>query len=238
MSQFPQHRITNSDDVRTGNAVSADRTKKGAPIEGAEAQALRVIDLGTPAVADPDGLVTGYTGAAGVIPLTGALASTVDSNGNVVLDVPRAIVVDSGGADTAVITVTGYDAWGHLMIETITLNGTTAVNGKKAFKKIASLSAGAAVDNGAFIGTLGILGLPYAPVAGGFLSGILGENTADAGTYVAPVRTNPATATTGDVRGTYLPAGTLDGVNRYKVRVALQNGPNDSDLFGVEQFDG
>ena len=231
------HRVSHSDDLRSGAAESANRAKKGAPLAGAEAQAFIAVSLGAPAVADPNGLVTGYSGAAGVIPMDGALA-TVDADGNVVLDVPRAIVVDSGGADTAVITVTGYDEYGHLLVENITLNGVTAVNGKKAFKKVTSLSASATVANGAFIGTTGILGLPYAPVAGGFLSGILNENTSDAGTYVAPDRTSPATATTGDVRGTYLPAGALDGANVYKVRVALQNGPADSDLFGVEQFDG
>ena len=237
MAQFPSHRISQSDNIRTGNAVSADRTVKGAPLNDDTAQAVLVVDLGTPVVADPDGLVTGYSGAAGTIPMDGALAATVDANGNVVLDVPRCLVVDSGGADTAVITITGKDVYGVTIVENITLNGTTAVNGVKAFKKITSIVAGATVSNGAFIGTTGTLGLPYAPVIGGFLGGILNENTADAGTYVAPSRVT-ATATTTDVRGTYLPAGALDGTNRYKVRMAVKNGPNDTDLFGVTQYGG
>lgn len=237
MARFPSHRISNSDNIRTGEAASADRTKYGAPLIGEEAQPFVLLSLGAPAVEDPDGLVTGYTGAGGNIPLTGVLAANVDSAGNVVLDVPRALVYDSGGADTAVITVTGYDQYGARMVESKTLNGTTAVAGTKAFKKITSISAGAAVANGAFIGTSKALGLPYAPAPGGMLGGIADENTADAGTFAAPVRTT-ATATTGDVRGTYTPAGTLNGTLQIRVRVALKNGPNDSDLFGVAQYAG
>lgn len=235
MAQFPPYRLSITDDLRTGNAVNANRTKAGIPLAGAEAQAVLVVSLGTPAVADPNGLVEGYTGGAGVIPMDGDLASNVDADGNVVLDVPRCIMVDSGGADTATITVRGYDEYGQAMAETLTLNGTTDVPGVKAFKKIASITANGAIANGAVIGTTNKLGLPYRPVVGGFLGGILNENTSDSGTYVAPSRV-AATATTVDVRGTYAPAGTLNGTNVFKVRIAVQNGPDNSDAFGVTQF--
>lgn len=237
MAQFPPYRLSVTDDLRTGNAVSADSTKKGIPLAGAEAQAVIVVSLGAPVAADVNGLVTGYTGAAGVIPMDGDLASTKDSAGNVVLDVPRCIMVDSGGADTATITVRGYDAYGQAMAETLTLNGTTDVLGVKAFKKIASITANGSIANGAVIGTTSKLGLPYRPVVGGFIRGILNENTSDSGTYVAPSRVT-ATATTTDVRGTYAPAGTLNGTNVFKVAIAVQNGPNNSDAFGVAQYNG
>lgn len=240
MSQFPAHRISNTDDLRHGNATAPDRTKRGIPLGGEEAQAVLVFDLGTPAAADPDGLIESFTtgGASTSVAMNGAIAdASRDADNNVVLDVPRAIVVDSGGADDAIVTITGYDAYGQLMVETITMNATTAVNGKKAFKKVRSIGVSKAVANGGFIGTTTILGLPYRPVVGGFVGGILNENTADAGTYAAPER-SASTATTADVRGTYTPAGALDGTNRYKVRMAVQNGPNDSDAFGIAQYQG
>lgn len=239
MSQFPAHRISNTDDLRHGNATAPDRTKRGIPLGGAEAQAVIVVDLGTPVVEDPDGLIESFTtvGADADVEMDGVLAATTDADGNVVLDVPRAIVVDSGGADDAVVTVTGFDAYGQRMVETITMNATTAVLGNKAFKKITSIGVSKAVANGGFIGTTTKLGLPYRPVVGGFVGGILNENTADAGTYAAPIRTT-STATTADVRGTYTPAGALDGTNQYKVRIAVQNGPNDSDAYGIAQFAG
>jgi hypothetical protein len=102
--------------------------------------------------------------------LNGALAT---SNSLVTLDVPRAVSVDSGGADTAVVTITGTDVYGRPMSEAITLNGTTQVNGKKAFKTITSASASAAVSNSAFIGTTDILGLPVFLPDTGFVVGEL-----------------------------------------------------------------
>ena len=57
------------------------------------------------------------------------------------LDVPRNIVVDSGGVDTAVLTFTGTDEYGNTVVESITLNGTTAVAGKKAFKTVTGVSS-------------------------------------------------------------------------------------------------
>ena len=51
----------------------------------------------------------------------------------------------AGGAETSVVTVAGHDYLGQKMVETITLNGTTAVPGKKAFKDIESITTAAAV---------------------------------------------------------------------------------------------
>jgi hypothetical protein len=195
MAQFPAYRISVTDNLRTGNAVNANRTKSGIPLAGDEGQAVLVLSLGAPIAADDDGICAQQTAAgAGDLTINGALAS----GGAVTLDVPRCVQVDAAGAATAVVTVYGTDV---------------------------------------FVGTTSKLGLPYRPVVGGFIRGILNENTADAGTYVAPSRVT-ATATTVDVRGTYAPAGTLNGTNVYKVAIAVQNGPNDSDAFGVAQFNG
>lgn len=127
---------------------------------------LDIVNLGAPIAADDNGIAAAQNVSAGAnMTLNGALAS----GGTVTLDVPRAVVVDSGGADTAVLTVTGTDVYGRPMSEAITLNGTTAVNGKKAFKTITSISSSATTSNSPFVGTTDILGLPVFVPAEGFV---------------------------------------------------------------------
>lgn len=208
-----------------------DGTPEVSPrIEGVADLAVLKLSLGAPIVGDVDGLVTGYTGAAGAIPMDGALVS----GGVATFDVPRAIVVDSGGADTSVITITGTDVHGAVMKESITANGTTAVNGKKAFKTVTGISGSATAANGIFIGTTNILGLPvFLPGSAYILKELQDGAAAVAGTVVAGV-SSAATATTGDVRGTYVPNATPDGAKVFELIVAL----GDPDYKGVAQYAG
>ncbi|MEM6624460.1 MAG: hypothetical protein AAF674_19730 [Pseudomonadota bacterium] len=176
------------------------------------------IDLGSPVAADPDGICLAQSASgAHTLTVNGALAI----NGVVTLDVPRNVVVDSGGADTASITVTGTDAAGNAMSETITLNGATAASGAKAFKTITSVTSNGTIANGAFVGTGNVLGLPVflaRPID--VLQELEDGAAATAGTLVAgDVAT--ATATTGDVRGTYLPNSTPNGVRRFELHALV-----------------
>jgi hypothetical protein len=236
MSQFPPHRITNSDDVRTGNAVSPNRAVKGVPLAGAEAQATIVVNLGAPEVADVDGICAAQA-------IAGAADADIDGilavDGVVTMDVPRGVQVDSSGAGdtTQTVTIYGTDVYGQAMQEEIALNGVTDVLGLKAFATVTRVAVSAALAGNLTVGTTKKIGLPYRPVVGGFIRGRLNEDTADAGTYAAPERT-ASTATTADVRGTYLPAGTLDGTNEYTVVIAVANGPTDAAGFGIAQFNG
>ena len=81
------------------------------------------------------------------------------------------------------------------------------------------------------IGTTDIFGLPVRCIDAGYVVKV-GWNNAlaqDAGTFVAADMTNPATATTGDVRGTYKPSTASDGVKRLVMTIALPAiavGPN------------
>lgn len=237
MSTFPQHRVSNSDNLRSGNAVAPNRSQLGVPFGGKGADrytssGLALLQLGAPIAADPDGIAASQAVAgAGDLTLAGALTS----GGVATLDVPRNIVVDADGTATAVCTVYGTDEYGQAMQENITLNSTTAVLGNKAFKTVTRIAISAATTGNVFVGTGSRIGLPYRPALGGFIRGRLGEDTADAGTYVAPIRTT-STATTADVRGTYAPAGTLNGTNTFSVLVAIDNGPTDADAFGIAQY--
>lgn len=188
------------------------------------------VNLGAPDTADVDGIISAYTGAASGIAINGALST----GGVATLDVPRNIVVDSGGADTAVLTFTGTDEFGQTLIESITLNGSTAVQGKKAFKTVTGVSSSAAIANGAFVGPGDILGIPVHLSDLGFVLKELQDGAAaTAGTLVKAVDTL-ATATTGDVRGTYDPNSACDGALQFSLVLAIP----DPTYKGVAQYDG
>lgn len=188
------------------------------------------INLGAPDAQDVDGVFTAISQAAGAITLDGALAT----DGVVTFDVPRNITVDSGGADTAVITFTGTDEFGAVIVEAITANGTTVVQGKKAFKTITGAVSDATTANGVFAGTGDILGLPvFLPNSAFIIKELEDGASATAGTVVAGVVVK-ATATTGDVRGTYLANSTPDGALNLSVLVSLE----DPEYLGSSQFAG
>jgi len=181
-----------------------------------------IINLGAPLVADPNGICEAQSD-------TGAHSLTLDgalvSGGVATLDCPRNIVVDSGGADTAVLTITGTDAYGNAMSEAITLNGTTAVAGKKAFKTVTAVASSATIANAAFVGTGDVLGLPVFLENVGHVVREMEDGAAPtAGTLVAGVST-AATTTTGDVRGTYDPNSAADGAKDFQL-IALVSDPS------------
>ena len=152
-----------------------DGTEKKAITKARELVLLQ-IDLGAPATLDADGICESQnrTGA-GTLLINGALSDGDLATSVATLDVPRNVIADSGGADTAVITVTGTDEYGQVVVENITLNGTTAVPGKKAFKTITGVSSDGTISNGFFLGTGDVLGLPvYLPTAGYVNSGVAG----------------------------------------------------------------
>lgn len=173
------------------------------------------ISLGAPDAIVTNGICQAQSGAAGALTLNGSLVS----GGVATLDVPRNLIADSGGADTAVLTITGTDEFGETVVENITLNGTTAVAGKKAFKTVTSVVSSATISNGAFLGTGDVLGLPmYLKSLGHILKELEDGAAATAGTPLAGVTTTPS-ATTGDVRGTYDPNSACDGSKSFQLVV-------------------
>lgn len=192
---------------------------------------LVLLNLGSPAALVTNGVCESQNvGAAGPLTLNGSLVA----NGVAVLDVPRNLIVDSGGADDAVLTITGTDAYGAKLVETVTLNGTTAVSGKKAFKTVTGISASKAIANSAFVGTGDVLGLPVKlPAAGWVVRELEDGGTASSGTLVAGLaRDTVSTATSADVRGTYDPNSACDGSKAIALLCALPD-PEDR---GQPQF--
>lgn len=200
--------------------------EKGRPAKRSNSAKIVQISLGSPITADADGISASQSVGAGANALlNGALLS----GGKMVLDVPRNVV---GAWTTAsVITVTGKDEYGNTVIESAA-SGTT-YTGKKAFKEITSISSSAAITLATF-GTGDVLGLPVFLDNAGYILKELEDNAAaGAGTAVV-ADTAKATATTGDVRGTYDPASAADGSKAFRLLVAL----SDPVYFGAEQYDG
>lgn len=209
------HTVSNAGKIFSGNNYDAGYgTNLDYDGRGLLEPRLYFKNYGAIITADPDGVCQSQSASgAHTLTINGALATA----GVATFDVPRNVTIDSGGADTAVLTITGTDEYGYTMSEAITLNGTTEVVGKKAFKTITSVTSSATISNGAFVGSGVIIGLPIAlQNKSDFINATLdGANSVP--TLVAAVSTDPATTTTGDVRGT----------------VQFGTAPNDTRVYGV-----
>jgi hypothetical protein len=127
--------------------------------------------------------------------------------------------------------VTGTDEYGNVLVES-SASGTS-LTGNKAFKTITGISVSADVT-GLTVGTGTKLGLPaFLADTVDVLREILDGAAATAGTIVAGVIAT-ATATTGDVRGTYTPNSAPNGTRVYELIAALRNPA----FKGAAQFAG
>jgi hypothetical protein len=171
---------------------------------------------------------------AGAITLTAGTSakSVVRADGTTVIQLnsPRALQVNTS-TTARTVTISGYDYFGQAMTEAITVvTAGTAKSGKKAFYQIVSATISGSAT-AVTIGTTDILGLPVRVIDAGYVVKVGWNNTLaqDAGTFVVADMTNPATSTTGDVRGTYTPSSASDGSKRLVMTIALPAiavGPN------------
>jgi len=172
--------------------------------------------------------------ASGSLTLTAGTSakSFVRADGTTViqLDVPRALQVNSS-TTARTFTVSGYDYYGQAMTESIVVaTAGTPKFGKKAFYQVSSVTISGSAT-AVTVGTSDVLGLPVRVIDGGYVidPGWAGAISSDAGTFVAADTTNPATSTTGDVRGTYQPSTATNGSSRLVVSIAVPAiavGPN------------
>ena len=165
-----------------------------------------------------------------------SVKSVVRSDGTTVLqlDCPRAVSIVSGAGTLTNrnVTISGYDYYGQAMSEVIatgTVQSTT-VPGKKAFFQISSATISGALGATIAVGTTDVLGIPVRVFNAAYIVSVKSNSTLaqDAGTFVAAA-TATATTTTGDVRGTYVPATASDGTVRTVMTISLPGiavGPN------------
>lgn len=150
------------------------------------------------------GVAAAFSGALAVTTYKDPLSGLTVTAG--IPDVPRNVV--GAWTGTAVVTVTGYDQYGQLQTEA-SASGTTLAT-KKAFAAIISIVPSANITVATF-GTGNVLGLPFRISSGDFFAPVFNDAPDAGGTLVLPDLTQPATSSTGDVRGTYTPNGTLNG---------------------------
>ena len=216
-----------SDGVRAGRNFANNGT---ASLPGVFMSPMNVYDI-VPIALVANGICAQQTlAAAGNALLNGSLAT----NGIITLDVPRNVIIDAAGAATAVLTVIGADTYGIPMSEAITLNGTTAVAGKKAFKTITSIAASAAATD-FFVGTGDVFGLPLRSNSRNYVLTAWNGAFVTTGTFVPAVATSPATTTTGDVRGTYAVPDAADATKRLTLWVSIADDDTQTGLYGVTQ---
>lgn len=188
--------------------------------------AVVYINLGAPLAASADGIAASQTPAA-----AGNLVLAANQ-----LDVPRNLT-ETGVAATVAhnLTVTGVDEYGKVVVETITgAVGAVTVSGKKTFKTISKIAVSGATTGAITVGWGDVLGLPlFLQDADFALKEIQDDAVAAAGTFVNGDQAK-ATATTGDVRGTYDPSAACNGAITFRLAVAVP----DPTYKGVSQFAG
>jgi hypothetical protein len=237
---FPQHRISVTDNLRAGNAVSAATQLLGVPVSLKQFE-----NLGAPAVSATNNILTATAfGSAGSAVPNAAPAGGSLVGGVATVDFPRTLQFASSNAGdtTQTVTITGTDYYGAPMTQALLLNGTTVVTTKKAFYTVNNIAVSATMAGNLTVGTFTGLGLSYALLGGTLPVGsrvtAIGPPAtvlADAGTVVYPDTTSPATSATGDVRGVYTPAAAMNGATIFYVEYQSAGGPLNVSAFGQPQ---
>ena len=131
-------------------------------------------------------------------------------------------VSTNAGDTTQTVTVTGTDFLGNPMTARITLNGTTVIQGTKAFKTITQVAVSATTVGNLTVGTGDKMGLPVAVPSANLFGRLAWADVLaqDAGTFVAADATAP-TNLTGDTRGTYLPSSASNNARRLTMEILL-----------------
>jgi hypothetical protein len=196
------------DDLRLGAAQIPNSFEAGLGPLGR----VFIYDI-VPVTLDADGICAaqGITGASNAL-INGALAS----GGTATLDVPRALQT------TQTVTIYGTDFYGQAQTEARSLNGTSVVNLTKAFKTVTRVAVSATTAGNITVGTRDAFGLPVRTTNVAYVVSVKWNSTLaqDAGTFAAADVTSPATSTTNDVRGTYIPANAADSSKRLVMCIA------------------
>jgi hypothetical protein len=193
------------------------------------------------------GSITGYTNPTTYIltAVTATTATLTTTAGAAVASVAGTItgLTFTLGAAPQTVTVSGFDYYGQAMSEAITSSAavSTAVNGKKAFYLVSSITTSGATGTALTVGTTDILGIPVRVANVAYVASVKSNNALaqDGGQFTA-ADTATATTTTGDVRGTYAPATASDGIVRTVMGIllpAIAVGPNSTrtGALGVTQ---
>ena len=138
-------------------------------------------------------------------------------------DFARALIMVASDTTVKIVTVTGLDQHGIVVSEAFTLNNTTPVAGKVAFKSITLVAwTGPSTGRTLKIGDSKVLGLDYVMAIDTVFWET--EDTAEATAGVVVVSSASANA---DRRGTYKPDSTLNGALDFRILYV----PSDFDVL-------
>jgi hypothetical protein len=199
-------------------------------------------------------LISGQTFAAGALMIDGnpafnyaATPNTSTGTGGVSMYDPRttsqrALTVTTNASEAGnTMQIVAYDYYGNLVHQTVTLpSSATTVTTTKTFKAIVSCTVfGTPSGSNISVGTADVYGFGLAAYEQEFM--IIYWNGAliaiGTGTWTAAVTTSPATAATGDVRGTYAVASASNGTKKLQMWVMPQSwNLSSTGLFGTVQF--
>lgn len=222
-----KHHLTQAEQVYTGKArYGRAYSRLGRP--GVQiTPEMYFHSFGVIAAASANAVATSQAvGAGAAFTINGALAS----GGVATFPTPRNVV--AAWTTTSILTITGTDEYGSVMVET-SASGTSHT-GTKAFKTITSITSSASIT-GATVGTGVAIGLPYRVDLNGLIVAKQ-ANATDAATFVPAVTTDPATGTTGDVRGTVTFAAAPNGSISYAVYIKIADPSTKVGAYGVKQF--
>lgn len=189
-------------------------------------------DYGVIVLADANGVVESQDLTALGVYSGAGIAGALASGGVATFDVARNVVAAWTG--TAVITITGTDEYGAVLKES-SASGTS-LTGKKAFKTVTAVAVSADVTS-LTVGSGVVIGLPHRVDRNALLIKNM-DNAITTGTFVPAVTTDPATATTGDVRGTVTFGSAPDDTRAYAVLYKIAGSATKLLAYGVDQYDG
>jgi len=240
-----------SDAIRNGAAGLPPDTRQtpgtlsGAP--GVQLTPVYVYTI-TPATGSTTALATTISSAAGTLTLSagtgiGTTSTTITTSTGtrtvIDLGVQRAVTISGDtGVTVADFTVNGYDHWQVPVTATLSgPSGFTTVTTTKTFRYIYSISVGGNTGSGVTIGTADTFGFRYRANEFGEVQLNWGNTGITATTgFTAAVTTDPATATTGDVRGTYAVQSAANGVKKLTVWIASTSTDTVTQAYGVAQY--
>jgi hypothetical protein len=183
-----------------------------------------------PAALAANNIMASASPGAGAITLVSASGAgvtivTVAGVNRLRLDTPRAVRYVSGGNDSGItFTMSGYDEFGVAMSETVTGANAGTATGKKAFLDIVSVTHTGSVAGTLTIGTTDVYGFPFRADLFAYTEIFWNDIllTKSTSTFVA-ADTTTATATTGDVRGTWTANSASDGTKRMQIVQMIPN---------------
>lgn len=176
---------------------------------------------------DTDGISASHAGAGAAGTTSMTLGGALASGGVYTADVPRNVVITVTHGSSIVAmsgTITGTDQYGNTVTEawSVTATGTTKTfTGKKAFKKVTSITEVVAADasaNSIIVGPGKVLGLPFKAATVNIIA-----ETEDGAIPTAGVIVAGSAVATADAKGTYTPNSNPNGALDFVVYFLVES---------------